>query len=84
MKMLPIFSLCFIAVPLTAQVNTGELRLKVTDSTGLGSRPQLFFPAKPANISVNSPLTLTARPELKLWLTASTGWTLKNGASPPS
>jgi hypothetical protein len=30
------FSLCFIAVPLVAQVNTGELRLKVTDSTGLG------------------------------------------------
>jgi hypothetical protein len=36
MKILPTFSLCFIAVPLVAQVNTGELRLKVIDSTGIG------------------------------------------------
>jgi TonB-dependent Receptor Plug Domain len=36
MKRLPTFSLCFIAVPLVAQVNTGELRLKVIDSTEVG------------------------------------------------
>ncbi|MCU1250977.1 MAG: TonB-dependent receptor plug [Edaphobacter sp.] len=30
------FSLCFIAAPLVAQVNTGELRLKVIDSTEIG------------------------------------------------
>ncbi|WP_433967963.1 carboxypeptidase-like regulatory domain-containing protein [Tunturiibacter gelidiferens] len=36
MKILPTFSLCFIAGPLVAQVNTSELRLKVIDSTGLG------------------------------------------------
>jgi hypothetical protein len=36
MKILFTFSRCFIAVPLVAQVDTGELRLKVTDSTGLG------------------------------------------------
>src|SRR5256885_168526 len=36
MKVLSTLSLCFIAVPLVAQVSTGDLRLKVTDSTGLG------------------------------------------------
>ena len=36
MKILPTFLLCFIAAPLVAQVNTGELRLKVVDSTGIG------------------------------------------------
>jgi TonB-dependent Receptor Plug Domain len=36
MKILFTFSLCFIAVPLVAQVNTGELRLKVIDSTEVG------------------------------------------------
>ena len=46
MKMLPIFSLCFIAVPLTAQVNTGELRLKVTDSTGLGLKATVVLSSK--------------------------------------
>jgi hypothetical protein len=46
MKMLPIFSLCFIAVPLMAQVNTGELRLKVTDSTGLGLKATVALSSK--------------------------------------
>src|SRR5277367_4211550 len=36
MKILSTFSLCFIAVPLMAQVNTGELRLKIIDSTEIG------------------------------------------------
>src|SRR5271170_4309903 len=36
MKILSTFSLCLIAVPLMAQVNTGELRLKVIDSTEIG------------------------------------------------
>jgi hypothetical protein len=36
MKILSTLSLCFIAVPLMATVNTGELRLKVVDSTGIG------------------------------------------------
>jgi hypothetical protein len=36
MKILSTSSLCFIAVPLMAQVNTGELRLKVVDSTETG------------------------------------------------
>jgi hypothetical protein len=36
MKIFCTFALCFIAAPLVAQVSTGELRLKVTDSTGLG------------------------------------------------
>jgi TonB-dependent Receptor Plug Domain len=35
-KILCTFLLCFIAIPLLAQVNTGELRLKVIDSTELG------------------------------------------------
>jgi TonB-dependent Receptor Plug Domain len=36
MKMISAFLLSFIGVPLVAQVNTGELRLKVIDSTGHG------------------------------------------------
>ena len=36
MKIVFAFSLCFVAVPLVAQVNAGELRLRVTDSTGRG------------------------------------------------
>ena len=36
MMSLPAILLCFAACPLMAQVNTGELRLKVTDSSGLG------------------------------------------------
>ena len=36
MKILSTFSQCFIAVPLMAQVNTSELRLKVIDSTEIG------------------------------------------------
>jgi TonB-dependent Receptor Plug Domain len=36
MKILSAVSLCFIAAPLVAQVNTGELRLKVIDSTESG------------------------------------------------
>jgi hypothetical protein len=41
MEKLSTFLLCFIAVPLVAQVNTGELRLKVVDSTGLGLKAKV-------------------------------------------
>jgi hypothetical protein len=36
MKILATFYPCCIALPLVAQVNTGELRLKITDPTGVG------------------------------------------------
>jgi hypothetical protein len=38
MKIFATFHLCCIGRPLVAQVNTGELRLRVTDATGLGLR----------------------------------------------
>jgi hypothetical protein len=36
MKILSTFSLCFVMIPLMAQVNTGEFRLKLIDSTEIG------------------------------------------------
>jgi hypothetical protein len=76
------FSLCFIAVPLVAQVNTGELRLKVTDSTGLGlkatvvlsSEANQYFSELTTDAGFRLPSRLNSSDKSAESLQANGGW----------